>query len=496
MSPVEISFIVRSAAYKFPHRSAVVHHDLTVSYAELDRRVDALAAGFRDLVRDDRPVASVLRNSVDTLVLYLALSRAGIVSVPINDRLTDREIEFILGDCGAGTLVMDEAWAERAAALAGQVEHVVFSGAPRDGAHTLASLAAGWDGTPVEAPSDDTVPGTIIYSSGTSGFPKGVVRTQSANVWGVVNSFIGSPRTERDVELFVLPMFGIGFFFQLMPTFIVGGCLVLDDVFHATRTWDLLEKHRVTRMFVAPTMLAGMLDVPGQESRDISSLGVVSVAYEFAPELRERVVARFGDVLRNMYGLTEAQLCSTAPGDFPGSTLSVGHAMGLARVLLVDPQGRQVAHGEVGEIVMETPSAMTEYLNLPELTAGTVHGQQVRTGDLGRFDEEGRLHFAGRLKEIIKSGGFNIDPVEVETVLVEFPGVREAALIGLPDEVWGERAVAFVAADEEIDTVALTAYCRERLAGFKTPKEIRIVRALPKNATGKIHRAALRSVTP
>ena len=491
---MDSSFVIRTARSKFGSRTAVVDGTGSLTFEQLDERVDALAAGLLTAAVPGRPVASILGNGIDTLVLYLALARAGLVSVAINDRLSDAEIGFILDDCAAGTLVVDARQVPRLNAIqqAGGAAAEVFQvGVVATGGRSLNDLEDSWDGRTVDLNVDDRDDCSIVYSSGTSGFPKGVVRTHKANLWAVVNSFIGSPRTQGDVEMFVLPMFGIGFYFQIMPTLMAGGTVVLDDAFDAVRSWQLIERHGVTRAFVAPTMIAAMLDVPDNSRFDTSSIGVLAVAYEFAPELRDRAVERFGNVFINMYGLTEAQLCATDPGEFPAS-LAVGQAMGLARVLLVDGVGAEVPVGETGEIVFESPAAMTRYLHQPEATAATVHHDRVRTGDLGRLDEQGRLHFTGRLKEIVKSGGFNIDPVEVESVLLTYPGIREAALIGVPDERWGERAVAYVAAEPDIAPHLVIDHVRNQLAGFKTPKEIIVLDALPRNATGKIHRATLR----
>lgn len=496
---MDLSFLLRSAASKFPGRVAIVAPDSTLTYQELDARVDAIAAGLGGAVLPNPVVASILRNSADTVCLYLAIARAGQVNVPVNYRLTNDETRYILENCGAGTLVADADQADRALELLGTVpglERVILIGADApslDSVTTLDALVSTWDGTAVSVPVDESAASSVIYSSGTSGFPKGVVKSHRANLWGAANAFIGSPRTRNDVELFVLPAFGIGFVAQLLPTFLAGAKVVLDTAFEPNRAWTLLEEHRATRAFLAPTMIAAMLDVDDHERFDTSSLHTISVAYEFAPALRERTVARFGPILRNMYGLTEAQLAITDPGEFPADPTNVGRPMGLARVVVLDETGDEAPAGTVGEIVFEGPSVMSEYLGNPDATSEALSGDRVRTGDLGYLDEERNLHFSGRLKEIVKSGGFNIDPVEVEAVLLAHPDVSDAALIGLPDERWGERAVAFVvAAGDTPDIDSVLRHCKERLAGFKVPKEIVVIDALPLNATGKVHRAALR----
>ncbi|QEC48082.1 long-chain fatty acid--CoA ligase [Baekduia soli] len=348
---------------------------------------------------------------------------------------------------------------------------------------------------PAELPDvpDDAV-ATIMYTSGTTGVPKGVARTHRANAWNVVNSALGSPRTPEDVELFNLPAFGIGLLHFAIPALLGGATLVLDGAFDPARVWALLGAGDVTRTFLAPTMISAMLAVPAQERHDVSSLQVVYCAYEFAPRLRERALERFGDVFVYMYGLTEAQLTCTRPGDFTAKPGSVGTAMGALRLRIVGDDGTPLPAGEVGEIALQGPSTMAGYHGRPEETAATLRDGWVHTGDLGRIDADGDLHYVGRSKEMIKTGGFSVDPTEVEQVLLTLPGIAEAAVVGVADEHWGEMVVAFAAPPGPAGEAEVIAACRARLAGYKVPKKVRFLDALPLNATGKVQRGALRAL--
>lgn len=494
---MDTAFPVRVAASKFPERDALVFRDHRLTFAQLDAQIDRLAQGLCDAGLHGKTIASVLHNDPRTVCLYMAAARAGAVNVPVNTRLTAAELAYIINDSGAEVLVIDREILQASQGLPDLIPGVARS-VVLEPEYTQAEDFGGLLGpeSPLEffTTVNELGAATIIYTSGTSGFPKGAVRSHRANLWNVANSVIGSPRSPHgEVELFALPLFGIGFVSQVIPTLLSGGTVVLDRVFDPTRSWQILEQKAVTRTFLAPTMIASMLDVPDHERFSVPSLNTVLVAYEFSERLRAKALQRFGDIFVNMYGLTEAQLCAGVPGEFAEDPGSVGRPMGMARVRILDPDGKPAAPGEVGEIAFETPAAMTEYHGLPDETSRNVRGSLVLTGDLGYLDDDRKLRFVGRRKEIIKSGGFSIDPVEIENVIHELDNVTEVAVVGLSDERWGERVVAFVVAPEgSHDPEAVQAHCRSRLAAFKVPKEVQFLASLPKNATGKIERARLR----
>ena len=285
-------------------------------------------------------------------------------------------------------------------------------------------------------------PAMMVYTSGTTGFPKGVVRTHDANLWATVNAALGQPRSSADTEVFVLPLFGIAFIFQVMPMILQGGTVVLDGAFDAARTWELLERHRATRVFLAPTMLDTMLALEGHESRDVSSLHTLNTAYEFPEAVRRRTQERFGDIVHYMYGLSEAQLCCSEENEFAADPTNAGHAQGMMRVKRRRREPRAVA-ARRGRRDRDGGPVAHDRLPQP-WTDDTIAAGWLYTGDLGYVDESGRVHMTGRKKEMIKTGGFSVDPIEVEKAILGFPGVREAAVVGAPDEHWGEVVVAFV----------------------------------------------------
>lgn len=491
---MDTAFLIRAAAAKFPARTALRWRESSLTFAELDLWTDRLASGLRN-AGVTGPVASILLNDPRTVCLYLALARAGITSVPLNYRLTAEEQAYILTDSGASVIVADSTVLGNYPDLKELVPRVtrVLTVDPEGSIEStfegyLADASVGEVDRSVSEADD----ATVIYTSGTSGFPKGVVRSHRANIWNAVNSFVGSPRTPTDVELFSLPLFGIGYVAQVLPTLLAGGAVVLDRAFDPLRAWTLMEQHRVTRAFLAPTMIAALLDIQGHARFDVDALRTILVAYEFPAALRQRALDRFGDVFVNMYGLTEAQLCATAPGEFASDPSSAGRPMGLARVHILGVDEVAVGPGEVGEIAFEGPSLMTRYHARDEDTAAALRNGLLRTGDLGYLDENRNLHFVGRSKEIIKSGGFSIDPVEIENVLLEVDWITEAAAVGVPDDYWGEKVVAFLTVTGPVVDADLREHCRTKLAGFKVPKEFVVLDRLPINPTGKVERDALR----
>src|SRR5690348_12803775 len=286
---MDYSYPLLCACERHGDRVALIAGPEHVTYRELEERVAHLAAGLRDAGASGARVASIAQNEPDTFALYLALARAGAVSVPINTRLSEAEKRYILDDAGVTLVVASEDFADEADRLA--------AGSPAlrvlPGIGGLCSTAAGEP--PTSSGGDEGAPATIMYTSGTTGFPKGVVRSHRANTWNVVNSALGSPRSPRDVELFTLPAFGIGFLHFALAALLGGATVVLDRSFDAARAWDLLERHRATRAFLAPTMIDSMLSVPDHERRDISALEVIYSAYAFPDRLRERALLRFGD---------------------------------------------------------------------------------------------------------------------------------------------------------------------------------------------------------
>jgi acyl-CoA synthetase (AMP-forming)/AMP-acid ligase II len=495
---MDYSYPIRVATNKFPTRTALVFREEQATYEDVERNVNKLANALLNLGLAGQRVASILLNEPITVYLYMALSRIGATSVPINVRLTQEEKEYIVRDSGATVLVADPDHLAEAIRLGDRVPELRSLFSTEEVGHSsmgnLRSLSDKGSEQEVEREVEESSISTVMYTSGTTGFPKGVVRTQRSNLWNVVNSALGSPRVPEDIELFNLPIFGIGFIHFAMPALLAGATVILDQMFHPERVWRLLKQYSVTRTFLAPTMVDSMLSIPGHERFDLSALEIIYTAYDFPERLRARALERFGNRFVYMYGLTEAQLTSARPGEFARDPTNAGKPMGLMRIKIVAEDGQTLSPGGVGQIAFEGPSSMAGYHGLPDATAEALREGWVHTGDLGYLDAENNLHFAGRKKEIIKTGGFSVDPVEVENVLLGLDGVREAAVVGVPDEHWGEMVVAFAVASSgiEVSESEIISFCKDRLADFKVPKKVLLIDELPKNPTGKVERGRLR----
>ncbi|WP_148573490.1 class I adenylate-forming enzyme family protein [Nocardioides caldifontis] len=492
---MDYSYPLLCASERYPHDIALIGRDEVVTYAELEQRISRVAGGLAALGLAGRTVGLLMDNRPEAVEALMALSRAGSVAVPLNPRLTSAELEYIAEDCDLEAVIAADDYLHVAQGFA-RVRTVVSLRADAGTDHSMAALRTA-DPVSVDNSSSagDDAPATITYTSGTTGRPKGVIRSHRANVWNVVNSALGSPRRRGEEELFNLPVFGIGFLHFLLPALLGGTAVVLDGAFAADRVWRLLHDRAVTRTFLAPTMIARMLAQEGHEKFDCSSLHTIQTAYAMTPEARLAAVERFGDVFEYMYGLTEAQLTCASPDTFVREQGNVGRTMGVSRIAVLGPDGTRLGADEVGQIAFSGPSVMSGYHGLPEETAAVLADGWVLTGDLGRLSADGELHYQGRSKEMIKTGGFSVDPTEVENTLSAICGVAAAAVVGVPDDHWGEAVVAFLVGDgASVDVQAVLARCREQLAGFKTPKAAFVVSALPENATGKIDRARLRAL--
>jgi long-chain acyl-CoA synthetase len=498
-----LSQVAPAQAGRFGAKPALVGGDVSISYADLAKRVVQVSAALvaHGVRRGDR-IAFLSRNLPEYYALLLGSGSVGAVMVPVNWRLAPREVEFILGDSGAMMLFAGSDFVDTAHSLAGRLP-ALQAVVPMNKffAWCDAAPAGGVTAAPVDP--DDIA--AQIYTSGTTGRPKGAMLTHRALLAFRSLPIEAQPEWNRwnddDVSLIVMPQFhigGTGFGLQTICAGATG--LVMQD-FDAGAVLEAIERDRLSKIFTVPAAMRMLLRHP--RAREVDYSRIRTMIYGASPIpldlLREAMeVFRCGFI--QQYGMTEmcGTICALPPEDHDPAgnerMRSAGKPLDGVSIRILDTEGRDVAAGEVGEVAVHAVTRMAGYWSQPEATAEVIMTDgYFRSGDAGHLDADGYLYIVDRVKDMIVSGGENIYPAEVEAVLCTHPAVVEVAVIGVPDERWGEAAKAVVVTAGELDVAQLIAWARGQLAGYKLPKSIDVVEALPRNAAGKVLRRELRA---
>jgi fatty-acyl-CoA synthase len=500
--------LLRRSAVRHPARTAIVDGETRLTYAELDEAVNraANALAERGLVKGDR-LALLGHNSLGFVITYFACARLGLICVPVNYMLKAAEVAYILDHAGATAMVAEDMLlplAEAGIAAAGRESQITVRGVIGDalepGWEPVSDWAAHPDATEPMVELSDEDPVELLYTSGTESRPKGTILTSRSLIAQHVSCFVDGEMTPDDVEVHALPLFHsaqLHCFFT--PSIHLGAVNVLLPKADPAAMLAAVEAERATKLFCPPTVWISLLNHPDMATRDLSSLrkgyyGASIMPVEVLAELGERLP---GVRLFNFYGQTEMSPVATVlgPEDQVRKAGSAGRPVLNVETMVVDDDGVPVPAGEVGEIVHRSPQAMLGYWDDEAKTADAFRGGWLHTGDLGILDEEGFLYVVDRMKDMIKSGGENVASREVEEVIHEHPGVAEAAVFGIPHPRWIEAVAAAVVPrpGHELTPEAITAFCRDRLAGFKTPRYVVIADGLPKNPSGKILKRELRT---
>ena len=486
---LNLASLLTASAERLPEGPAIRLGPSQLSYAELDDRSGRLATLLRrsGVERGDR-IGVMLANVPEFPIVYYGALRAGAIVVPMNVLLKRREIGFYLEDSGAKLLLASHAFSEEAGQGAAQAGAETFEVEPGGFAAALDSLepAPGL----ADTAEDDTA--VILYTSGTTGKPKGAELTH-LNLWR--NAEVSARTTceigPGDVVLGALPLFhSFGQTVSMNASLYVGACLTLLPRFDPGEALETMERDRVTHFYGVPTMYGALLHHPERERFDTSSLrSCITGGAAMPVEVLRGFERAFGCIILEGYGLSETSpvACSNHPGRErkPGS---IGTPIEGVEMRLVDEDGRPVEQGEVGEIVIRGHNIMKGYWQQPEATAEAMRGGWFHSGDLARQDEDGYFYIVDRKKDMIIRGGYNVYPREVEEVLYEHPKIREAAVVGVPHDEWGEEIGAAVvpAEGETLTPDEVSAYVRERLAAYKYPRVVWFLDELPKGPTGKI----------
>ncbi|PKO44751.1 MAG: acyl-CoA synthetase [Betaproteobacteria bacterium HGW-Betaproteobacteria-3] len=502
-----IADALRRSALRSPAKPAILCGATTWSYAEFDALVTRLAAGLaqRGIAQGDR-VAVLARNSHGFAALRFALARRGAVLVPINFMLKADEVAFILRHAGAQTLATDSGLvdlARAAAALDTAVKDFIWlpSEDPSEPAPGMASfhdLAACTAPLPdVSLTSTDLA--QIVYTSGTESTPKGAMLTHDAVLWQYVSCVVDAGIAANDLALHALPLYHcaqLDVFFG--PAIYMGGTNVITAKPVPDNLLPLIARHRVTSFFAPPTVWIALLRSPRFDTTDLSSLTKGYYGASIMPvEVLKELATRLPRVrLWNLYGQTEIAPLATmlAPEDQLRKPGSCGKAVLNVETRVVDDAMRDVAVGEVGEIVHRSPHLMLGYFHDDERTRAAFEGGWFHSGDLATIDDEGYITVVDRKKDMIKTGGENVASREVEEMIYRLPQVSEVAVIGLPDPKWVEAvtAVVVVKTGQTLTAEQVMAHCNAHMAGFKAPKRVVFADSLPKNPSGKLLKRELR----
>jgi fatty-acyl-CoA synthase len=483
-----------------PDRVALRHQGRSWTYGELDRRSTALAHGLRELGagHGDR-VAYLGPNHPTFLETLFAAGALGAIFVPLSTRLAGPELERILEDAAAGVLVYAPSHREVVSSIRSRLAggHLVAVDGAEPGALGYEDLLAA-GGPPIDEPVglDDTC--LLVYTSGTTGRPKGVMLSHGNLTWNCYNVLIDIDLPSDAVTLVSAPLFHMAALgMTCLPTLLKGGTAVLMGAFDPERAFDLIEAERVTMMFGVPSMFNALAQSPRWDRADLSSVRILMCGGAPVPESTIRTWQRRGLVFLQGYGMTEA-----APG-----VLFLGEAEGVRKagtagvpsfftdVRVVRPDGSAASPGSPGEIVVRGPNVSSGYWRRPQETAEAFSEDGwFRSGDVAVVDHEGYFRIVDRLKDMIISGGENVYPAEVEKALHGHEAVADCAVIGVPDERWGEvgKALVVLRPGAEAKAEDLLTYLQGRLARYKIPKHVEWVESLPRSASGKLLKVPLR----
>ncbi|GAB46985.1 fatty acyl-CoA synthetase [Mobilicoccus pelagius] len=492
-----VADVLHRSARRVPGRPALVFAERTWTYADLDDAVSRVAVHLLDLglAKGDR-VAAFGKNSDAYVIGFLACCRAGLVHVPMNNQFTAREAGHVLRQSEARVTLVDPSMR----AIVEEAEGCPATILPlRDAEGSLLDVARSGEVPEVAVEVTDSDLAQLLYTSGTTSAPKGAMMSHRALVHEYVSAVVALDVTEDDAPLHVMPLYhSAQMHVFLLPWLAVGATNTLLETPDPTEILRRLEAGSHGAFFAAPTLWVALANHPDLETRDLSAL---RKAYYGAAIMPGPVLTRLQETLPdlgfyNCFGQSEIAPLATVlrPEEHAARPSSTGRPVLFVELRVVDIQGRDVAPGERGEVVYRSPQLCDGYWGRPEETDAAFRDGWFHSGDLAVQDEEGYLTIVDRVRDVINTGGVLVAPREVEDVLYAHPAVAEVAVVGIPDDKWGEAVYAFVVPrpGSDVDEDTLREHARANLATFKIPKQIRLLDALPRNASGKILKRELR----
>lgn len=503
-----IHHYIEHYARSYPGLPCVTTEGVTLSYADVDLSSNQLAHSLQrlGLAKGDR-IALIGENSLNHLVALIAASKIGVVVVSLNYRLAPPELDFIIRDSDAKVLIaigdMQPLYSDLRSIIPESI-HVIST--QHAGELGWENMLAKGESTKVIAELDQHDPYLQLYTSGTTGNPKGVVLSH-ANLLAeqrISEASMADRSSPGSVSILCAPLFHIAGAASMILNVIAGVHSVLHTTFDPQKIVDDIEEYPDIKIFMVPAMIMAVLQIPGIEKRDFSKLNMI--AYGAAPiteTLLQRAIEVFQCKFIQTYGMTETTgtVVSLLHVDHqkalqgkPEILRACGRAAVGVQLRIMDTKGNEVPVGEVGEIWVKSDTNMLAYYNLPEQTAATVTDGWVHTGDAAYLDEEGYVYLKDRIKDMVVSGGENIYPVEVENALSKHDAIVDVAVIGVPNEQFGEAllAIAVLKPGASLSVEEMIEYCRDQIAGYKIPRQLKLIDELPRNASGKVLKKVLR----
>ena len=504
---MNIGFLLANSTLRHSGKTAVVDNHRSWTYSQLEARCSRLSGAFlkAGLVPGDR-IALLSFNTVYLVEAYLAAVRVGLVAVPVNFRLSGKEMAYIIGNSEARCLVYGPQFGETIDDIRGDLASVEFFICPgrsnNPEALNYERFLEGGNAVPCTTDLSEHHPCQVMYTSGTTGRPKGAVISHGNVIWNLFNTIHGREDREGQRSIIVGPLYHTAALNNHLTIQIaLGGTSILVEKFDPEALLQVIVDQRATTISGSPAMYNLLLQHPGAGDYDTTSITKCTAGAAKLPmAAKQRLMDFFPNIngIYDVYGCTEASPCIAILGAKASLRKdgSVGRPLPFLSAKLVDKKGQALPPGEVGELVCQGPNVMKGYHNNPQATAEAIQNGWLHTGDLARSDEEGFLYIVDRKKDMIISGGENIYPREVEEVLHTHPAVADAAVVGMPDSLWGESVRAFIKIrpGQQLTEAEVLSHCRQYLAGYKKPRRIDFIDEIPRNPSGKTLKRQLRAM--